>query len=107
MKGESKEQIQEWRVKTETLCMGGSSSKNMALSRKAAGISGSKTGVINLEQQKRKLEFETFLAELNLKQKQESKERIHAKKFPFEKGKMKLDLEYQRELFKTKQNTAD
>ena len=67
-------------------------------------MSSTEQEAIYLMEQKKKLEFEKLLTEQKLIQEQEATEIIHAEKLAYEKEKMKLDLEYQQQLFKTKQD---
>jgi hypothetical protein len=65
-------------------------------------MSSTEQETIDLMEQKKKLEFEKLLTEQKLTQEQEATERIRAEKLAYEKENMKLDLEYQQQVSKTK-----
>ena len=104
-KGESEEQTQEWGAETETL-LAEADRQIRRITGKLTEMSSTEQEAIYLMEQKKKLEFEKLLTEQKLIQEQEATEIIHSEKLAYEKEKMKLDLEYQQQLSKAKQDAV-
>ena len=105
-KGESEEQVQEWSAEVE---------KNLSLAdrqisrieKKLEEITAGEKDATNRLEFMRKLEYEKLLTKQKLQQEQEAAERLDAEKLAYEREKIKLELEYQQELSKTKQSNPD
>ena len=104
-KGESEEQTQEWGAERETL-LAEADRQIRRITGKLTEMSSTEQEAIYLMEQRKKLEFEKLLTEQKLIQEQEAIEIIHAEKLAYEKEKMKLDLEYQQQLSKAKQDAV-
>ena len=105
-KGETEENVREWGAEIETNLAEADRQKRR-IEKKLEEIAAGEKDRINRLEFMQKLEHEKLLTEQKLRQEQEATERLHAEKLSYEREKIKLDLEYQQQLSKSKQSASE
>ena len=105
-KGETEENVREWGAEIETNLAEADRQKRR-IEKKLEEIAAGEKDRINRLEFMQKLEHEKLLTEQKLRQEQEATERLHAEKLSYKREKIKLDLEYQQQLSKSKQSVSE